>query len=81
MTAEEFRGRVMSVHQLAWGSTALGGAIMGVLAQTISAPFAVTLGGVITGVVAGSLAVLTLRRIVSPTGHELLGETEPVSTD
>ena len=81
VTAEELRGRVMSVHQLAWGSTAIGGVIMGFLAQTVSAPFAVTVGGVITGVVAGSLAVLTRRGIVSPTGQELLGETEPVSTD
>ncbi len=42
---EEFRGRVMSINQLTWGASALGGLLMGYLAQTFDAPTAMTLGG------------------------------------
>ena len=42
---EEFRGRVLSINQLTWGASALGGLLMGYLAQTFDAPFAMTLGG------------------------------------
>lgn len=42
---EEFRGRVMSINQLTWGASALGGLIMGYLAQRFDAPTAMTLGG------------------------------------
>jgi MFS family permease len=81
LAAEEFRGRVMSVHQLAWGSTAIGGVIMGFVAQTVDAPFAVTLGGVITGAVAGSLALLTLRGKDLTTETDFPGETEAAISD
>lgn len=42
---EEFRGRVMSINQLTWGASALGGLTMGYLAQRFDAPTAMTLGG------------------------------------
>ncbi|MDP6666400.1 MAG: MFS transporter [Dehalococcoidia bacterium] len=42
---EEFRGRVMSISQLTWGASALGGLLMGYLAQRFDAPVAMTLGG------------------------------------
>jgi MFS family permease len=42
---EEFRGRVMSINQLTWGASALGGLIMGYLAQRFDAPTAMTFGG------------------------------------
>ena len=42
---EEFRGRVMSINQLTWGASALGGLLMGYLAQRFDAPTAMTLGG------------------------------------
>jgi MFS family permease len=42
---EEFRGRVLSINQLTWGASALGGLLMGYLAQRFNAPFAMTLGG------------------------------------
>ena len=42
---EEFRGRVLSINQLTWGASALGGLLMGYLAQRFDAPFAMTLGG------------------------------------
>jgi len=42
---EEFRGRVMSINQLTWGASALGGLLMGYLAQRFDAPAAMTVGG------------------------------------
>ena len=48
LVAEEFRGRVMSIHQLTWGTTSIGGLLLGLLAQSVSAPFALTLGGLVT---------------------------------
>lgn len=42
---EEYRGRVMSINQLTWGASALGGLLMGYLAQRFDAPVAMTLGG------------------------------------
>ena len=45
---EEFRGRVLSINQLTWVASALGGLLMGYLAQRFDAPFAMTLGGSIT---------------------------------
>ncbi len=42
---EEFRGRVMSINQLTWGASALGGLLMGYLAQRFDAPTAMTFGG------------------------------------
>jgi len=44
---EQFRGRVMSINQLTWGASALGGLFMGYMAQRFDAPIAMTLGGVI----------------------------------
>ena len=44
---EEFRGRVMSINQLTWGASALGGLLMGYLAQRFDAPIAMTIGGTI----------------------------------
>jgi MFS family permease len=45
---EEFRGRVMSLHQLTWGVTAVGGLVMGALAQITDAPLALMVAGLIT---------------------------------
>ncbi|MBN4065005.1 MFS transporter, partial [Dehalococcoides mccartyi] len=42
---EEYRGRVMSINQFTWGASALGGLMMGYLAQRFDAPTAMTLGG------------------------------------
>ena len=42
---EEFRGRVMSINQFTWGASALGGLLMGYLAQEFGAPTAMTVGG------------------------------------
>ena len=42
---EEFRGRVLSINQFTWGASALGGLLMGYLAQRFDAPTAMTVGG------------------------------------
>ena len=56
IVAEEFRGRVSSIHQLGWGASALGGLLMGFLAQSVSAPFALALCGGIAAVAIGVLS-------------------------
>ena len=58
---DEFRGRVMSIHQLGWGSSAIGGLLMGSLAQAISAPFALSVSGVAVALGATSLTVLAMK--------------------
>ena len=78
LVAEEFRGRVTSVHQLSWGATALGGMLIGFLAQLVGAPFALTLGGLITALFAGGLVLARLgelARATQATALELSSDT------
>ncbi len=56
-TDNRYLGRVMSIHQLIWGSSALGGLIMGALASAIDVQFALGLGGAIS---AGAIAIGTI---------------------
>ena len=44
---DEFRGRVMSLHQLTWGAMALGSVMMGGLAELAGVSMAIGLGGVL----------------------------------
>ena len=44
---DEFRGRVMSLHQLTWGAMALGSLMMGGLAELAGVSMAIGLGGVL----------------------------------
>ena len=44
---DEFRGRVMSLHQLTWGAMALGSLMMGGLAAMAGVSMAIGLGGVL----------------------------------
>ena len=64
LVSQEYRGRVMSVHQLAWGSSAIGGLLMGFLSKTVSAPFALLLAGVLTAAATGIIVRLALRNHV-----------------
>ena len=43
MFADEYRGRVSSIHQLGWGASALGGLLLGFLAQTFGPQFGLSL--------------------------------------
>lgn len=58
---DEYRGRVMSFHQLTWGSTALGGFIVGVIAQSTSAPFSVKVAGFFVLVIILSSLMIRIR--------------------
>ena len=58
---DEYRGRVMSIHQLGWGASAIGGLLMGFLAQTVDVPFALTVSGLVTASVAGTLSLVAVR--------------------
>ena len=49
MIADEYRGRVSSIHQLGWGASAFGGLLLGFLAQTFGPQFGLSLcGGIAT---------------------------------
>ena len=56
-TDNRYLGRVMSIHQLIWGSSAIGGLIMGALASAVDVQFALGLGGAIC---AGAIAIGTV---------------------
>ena len=74
LVAEEFRGRVMSLHQLTWGATAVGGLLMGSLAQAVDAPFALVLGGLVTATGTVMISPWILRGLATvcrPTSTEL----------
>jgi MFS family permease len=58
---DEVRGRVMSIHQMGWGASAIGGLLLGFLAQTVDAPFALTFSGLVTASAAGTLSLLAAR--------------------
>ena len=59
--AEQFRGRVLSIYSLCWNLMPLGGLLGGLLAASVSARFAVLVGGAM--VAANALALLTSRRL------------------
>ena len=65
LAAEEYRGRVMSIHLLVLGTTAIGGLILSFLAEQVDAPFALTLGGLVTAGAMAIVAVPALRRITA----------------
>ena len=58
---DEFRGRVMSIHQLGWGSSAIGGLLMGSLAQAFNAPFALSLSGAAVALGATALTLSAMK--------------------
>ncbi len=74
---EEFRGRVMSINQLTWGASALGGLFMGYMAQRFDAPTAMTLGGAI----AILATILVGQRLVRSFGIGSKPRHESDSTD
>ena len=62
LVEERYRGRVMSIHQFTWGSTALGGLLMGGLAQAFGAPLALTVGGIATVAATAVVGATVLRK-------------------
>ena len=65
LAADEFRGRVMSIHQFTWGAAALGGLLMGALGQAVGAPSAMALGGLVVAGAAALAALTILRRLIA----------------
>jgi predicted MFS family arabinose efflux permease len=59
--AEQVRGRVLSIYSLCWNLMPLGGLLGGMLAASVSARFAVAVGGAL--VAANALTLLTSRRL------------------
>ena len=59
--AEHLRGRVLSIYSLCWNLMPLGGLLGGLLAASVSARFAVLVGGAM--VAANALVLLTSRRL------------------
>ena len=47
LVSEDYRGRVMSIHQFTWGSTAIGGLLLGYLTSLLSAPIVLFLSGIV----------------------------------
>lgn len=58
---DRLRGRVLSIYALCWNLLPLGGLIAGVLAATVSARFAILVGGAL--VAANALLLLASRRL------------------
>jgi MFS family permease len=58
---DQLRGRVMSIHGLAWELMPVGGMIAGVIAEVSSAPSAVALGGAMVGGMALVVAICLPR--------------------
>jgi MFS family permease len=62
LAAEEFRGRVMSLHQLTWGSTAIGSLMMGALGEGWGVSPAISAGGVAVAISTGLVALWVFRK-------------------
>ena len=80
LSVDEFRGRVMSLHQFTWGATALGSLMMGALAEGFGIPLTIAIGGGV--VVASGLAVATWmfrRRPEQSRATEASPQTSPPS--
>ena len=75
---EQYRGRVMSLHQFTWGATALGGLLMGGLAQSFGAPLALTVGGLATVIATAVVGATVLRRTL---GRPVPGASSATAAD
>ena len=61
---DEFRGRMMSVEQLSWGATGLGGLTMGAMTETWGFGPALSIGGIVLLACTSVLAATFLRERV-----------------
>ncbi len=65
LVSPEYRGRIMGISQFTWGASSLGGLLMGALAELVSAPFALTLGGTLMFGAVAAVGVTLLRPLWS----------------
>ncbi len=63
LSSEEFRGRVMSVHQFTWGAGALGGIIMGTVGEHFGVQTAIAVGGITISLAAILVGFSLLRQL------------------
>ena len=61
LSEDQYRGRVMSLHQLTWGSTAIGSLMMGALAEGIGVSLTIGICGIIVVLFASSVAIWMFR--------------------
>lgn len=66
LSADEFRGRVMSLHQFTWGASALGSLLMGAFAEGIGIPVTIAIGGGVVIISALSVAMWMFRSTPGP---------------
>ena len=66
MIADEYRGRVSSIHQLGWGASAFGGLLLGFLAQTFGPQIGLSLCGTIA-----TVSILALCIYIKKTSRRL----------
>jgi MFS family permease len=76
LVADEFRGRVMSIHQFSWAATAFGGLLMGALAETVGVPAALGFGGLVVAVASVLMALAIFRRVIAG-GSEIPSPSSP----
>ena len=70
LSADKFRGRVMSLHQFTWGTTALGGILIGAMGEGIGINLALGFSGLMIMVTTLLIALTVLRRLLKyPTAN------------
>ena len=75
LSADEFRGRMMSIDQFTWGSSALGGLLMGVIGEKLGIESAFMIAGVLVVSTVVAVSWLMLRRLLV-TGISILNSGE-----
>ena len=64
---EEYRGRMMSINQLSWGSAAIGSILLGSIAEKISISFAFTFVGSVSFIIIFIGSILMMFRKIRTT--------------
>ena len=71
LVSDKFRGRVMSIHQLSWGSSAIGGLMMGTMTEGIGATTTLLICGITTATLAGILTVSSAQKLSDETKRSI----------
>ena len=65
LVRDEFRGRVMSIHQLSWGMTAVGVTCIGIAADWFGTGPAISIFGLVVSISTAGLMLRKLRALQS----------------
>ena len=71
LVSDKFRGRVMSIHQLSWGSSAIGGLMMGTMTEGIGATTTLLICGITTATLVGILTVSSAQKLSDETKRSI----------